>query len=224
MSKKLNIYLEITKKKTIAVALNAIGFYRIGKTEDAALASLLEYSQRYAEILNAGGCIDFQAPASLDDINIVPRYEGNATTAFGSPGIIPEEDKRKITEADREGYEKLLRICWDAFDKALASAEGKELQKGPRGGGRTQEKIIAHVRESALAYLRKQGQKVPKALHEDRGAIRIAILETLALAVKGEVPEKGPRGGAMWPTPYFVRSVVSHLIDHIWEIENRILD
>lgn len=55
-------------------------------------------------------------------------------------------------------------------------------------------------------------------------AMRIAVLETLSLAVKGEVPENGPRGGAMWPTPYFVRSVVSHLIDHIWEIENRILD
>ncbi len=219
----MDIYLEVTKKRTIAVALNAIGFYRIGKTEEDVLTSLLEYGQRYTEIVTSAE-IDFQPPTSLDEINIVHRYEGNATTAFGSPGIISDTDKRKITAADAEHYEKLIRTCWDAFDKALASAQGKELRKGPRGGGRTREKIIAHVRESELAYLRKQGQKVPKEQREDMHAIRIAVLETLTLAVKGKIPEKGPRGGAMWPTPYFVRSVVSHLVDHIWEIENRILD
>jgi hypothetical protein len=216
----MDIYLEITKKRTITVALNATGFYRIGKTEDAALTSLLEYAQRYAKIVNPAG-INFQPPTSLDEINIITRYEGNATTAFGSPGIIPDEDKRPITEAGRVHYEQLLRTCWSAFDKAITSAKWKELRKGPRGGGRTLEKIIHHVRESDLAYLRKQGQKISKELREDWGAIRIAILETLALAVRGEIPEKGPRGGAMWPTPYFVRSVVGHIVDHIWEIEDR---
>jgi hypothetical protein len=219
----MDIYLELAKKKTVAVALNAIGFYRIGKTEDEVLASLLEYGERYAKIVNPAG-IDFQPPNSLDDINIVTRYEGNSTTAFGSPGIIPDEDKRPITAADAEKYEKLLRTCWAAFDKALANAEGKELQKGPRGGGRDLEKIIAHVRDSNLAYLSKQGQKVPKQLREDRGAIRIAILEILPIAIEGSIPKEGPRGGAMWPTPYFIRSVVGHIIDHIWEIENQISD
>lgn len=219
----MNIYLELGKKRTIAVALDAIGFYRMAKSEEEALASLLEYSPRYAKLMQAGG-IDFQAPNSLDDLVIVKKYEGNATTDFGSPGIIPKEDERPITQADAEAYEKLLRACWDAFDKAIASAEGKELRKGPRGGGRDLQKIIAHVRDSNLAYLRKQGQKVPKQLREDRGAIRIAILETLPIAVAGGIPKEGPRGGAMWSTPYFIRSVTSHLVDHIWEIENRLLD
>ena len=73
-------------------------------------------------------------------------------------------------------------------------------------------------------YLRKQGQKVPIEEREDMHAIRIVILETLPLAVKGEISEKGPRGGAMWTTPYFMRSVVGHVVDHIWEIEDRILE
>ena len=222
MPNKLNIYLEVTAKKTIAVALNAIGFYRIGKTEEEVIASLLEYGQRYAKIVSPAG-IDFIPPTTLDELNIVRRYAGNATTDFGSPGIIPDEDKRKITTADAENYEKLLHACWDAFDETVANAQGKELRKGPRGGGRDLQKIIAHVRESNLAYLRKQGQKLPKVLQADRGTIRLAILETLSLAVAGNIPEKGPRGGAMWPTPYFIRSVAGHLVDHIWEIENRIL-
>ncbi|MCP4139501.1 MAG: hypothetical protein GY755_04275 [Chloroflexi bacterium] len=218
----MDIYLELGKKKTIAIALNHFGLFRIAKSEDEALESLLSYSKRYAEILNTGG-INFQAPKSLDDLNIVARYEGNATTNFGSPGIIPAEDKRKITATDAEVYKKLIHTCWNAFDKTVTYAKDKELRKGPRGGGRDLEKILRHVRESDLAYLRKQGQKIPKEQREDMHAIRIAILETLQLAVQGEIPEKGPRGGAMWPTPYFMRSVVGHIVNHIWEIEDRIL-
>ena len=221
--KKINIYLELGKKKTFVCALDWFGYFRVGKTEAEAFAALLAYGERYAKIMHTGG-IDFQAPTSLADFNIITRYEGNATTDFGSPGIIPDEDKRPITKTDSQKYEELLRACWDAFDKAIASAEGRELKTGPRGGGRDLEKIIAHVRESDLAYLSKQGQSVPKELREDRQAIRIAILETLLGAVQGDIPEKGPRGGSMWSTPYFVRRAIGHVVDHLWEIEDRILD
>jgi hypothetical protein len=220
---KMNIYLELGKKKTVAYAVDHLGYFRVAKTEEEVLEALLIYGERYAKLMHAGG-INFSAPTSLADFNIVKQYAGNATTDFGSPGIIPDEDKRPISAADAEQYEKLLRACWEAFDKAIASAEGKELKTGPRGGGRDLQKIITHVRDSNLAYLGKQGQKVPKQLREDRGAIRIAILETLTIALEGGIPAKGPRGGVMWPTPYFVRSLVGHMVDHIWEIEDRILD
>lgn len=219
---KFDVYLELGKKKIFACAVDWFGWFRVGKTESEALNSLLAYGKRYAEILNAGG-IEFQAPKSLDDFNIIARYEGNVTTDFGSPGIIPEEDKRNISKADRERYENLLRVCWVAFDKTIVHAKGKELRKGPRGSGRNLEKIIQHVRESDLAYLRRQAQKITKEEREDMHAIRIAILETLHNAVQGEIPEKGPRGGVLWPTLYFLRSVVGHVVDHIWEIEDRIL-
>lgn len=219
----MDIYLELGKKKTFACAVDWFGCFRVGKSEDEALTSLLFYSKRYAEILDAAD-ITFKAPDNIDDFNIIAKYEGNATTDFGSPGITPKEDKRKITEKDREGYEKLLHACWYVFDKTIANAEGKELRKGPRGGGRGLEKIIRHVRESDSAYLRKQGQKVPKEEREDMQAIRLVILETLHAAVRGEIPEKGPRGGALWHTPYFVRSTIGHLVDHVWEIEDRILE
>ncbi len=220
---KINIYLELGKKKTVAYAVDQLGYFRVAKTEEEVLESLLAYGERYAKLMHAGG-IDFSAPTSLADFNIIKKYEGNSTTDFGSPGIIPDEDKRPITAADAERYEKLLRTCWDALDKAVVRAEGKELRKGPRGGGRDLQKIIVHVRDSNLTYSSKQGQKVPKQLREDRGAIRIAILETLLIAIEGGIPKEGPRGGAMWPTPYFIRSVIGHVVDHIWEIEDRILD
>jgi hypothetical protein len=52
---------------------------------------------------------------------------------------------------------------------------------------------------------------------------RQAILAGLEAADKGELPEKGPRGGILWPARYFVRRVAWHVLDHAWEIEDRMV-
>jgi hypothetical protein len=38
----------------------------------------------------------------------------------------------------------------------------------------------------------------------------------------GEIPAKGPRGGLRWTARYFVRRIAWHMLDHAWEIEDRI--
>jgi hypothetical protein len=50
---------------------------------------------------------------------------------------------------------------------------------------------------------------------------RQAIVQALTAAAHGDVPERGPRGGARWSPRYFVRRVAWHLLDHAWEIEDR---
>jgi hypothetical protein len=50
---------------------------------------------------------------------------------------------------------------------------------------------------------------------------RQAIMDALAAAARGEIPERGPRGGVIWPARYFVRRVAWHALDHVWEIEDR---
>ena len=57
---------------------------------------------------------------------------------------------------------------------------------------------------------------------EDLARIRKAILDALQAAVKGELPERGPRGGILWPPRYFIRRVAWHVLDHAWEIEDRV--
>jgi hypothetical protein len=49
------------------------------------------------------------------------------------------------------------------------------------------------------------------------------ILDALASAARGEVPTQGPRGGTRWTPRYFVRRMAWHVLDHAWEIEDRIL-
>ena len=53
MSKKPNkvdVYLEVGKKKVIAGALEWPGWCRIGRDEESALQALAEYAPRYAKV------------------------------------------------------------------------------------------------------------------------------------------------------------------------------
>ena len=70
-------------------------------------------------------------------------------------------------------------------------------------------------------------QKAYKALEvndlaEELHRTREAILDALAVAAAGDLPEKGPRGGVIWPPRYFIRRVAWHVLDHTWEIDDRI--
>ena len=52
---------------------------------------------------------------------------------------------------------------------------------------------------------------------------RQAILNALTSAAHGEIAVRGPRGGIRWTPRYFVRRVAWHVLDHAWEIEDRVL-
>jgi hypothetical protein len=104
-------------------------------------------------------------------------------------------------------------------------ATGRELRKGPRGGGRDLEKILDHVLEADRGYLArlawKHKRESGKTPLEELNRTRQAILNALKAAAIGDLPEKGPRGGVIWPPRYFVRRVAWHVLDHAWEIEDR---
>jgi hypothetical protein len=52
---------------------------------------------------------------------------------------------------------------------------------------------------------------------------REAIRAALAAGARREIPRQGPRGGALWTPRYFVRRSAWHTVDHLWEIEDRIV-
>ena len=57
---------------------------------------------------------------------------------------------------------------------------------------------------------------------EDLSRLQKTLLAGLAAAVAGEIPAVGPRGGLRWTARYFVRRSVWHILDHAWEIEDRL--
>jgi hypothetical protein len=222
----MDIYLEIGAKRTFAGAVDWPGWCRIGRDEDSALQALVDSGSRYAAVLHAAR-IAFRAPADTSALAVVEQLEGNATTDFGAPDIAPSSDARPVDGAELQRLQKLLKAYWKAFDAATRAASGKQLRKGPRGGGRELEAIVEHVLGAEQGYLSRLAWKRPKEkaadLDAELEATRKAVLERLAAAAHGETPKRGPRGGAIWTPRYFVRRLGWHVLDHLWEIEDRVM-
>lgn len=225
----MRVYLEIGKKRVFAGAVDWPGWCRRGRDEEAALQALIDCGPRYARALRAiepNGHLDFQPPERVSDLTVVERLAGTSTTDFGAPDVAPAQDAEPISEPQRQRFQMLLQACWAAFDEAVQAAAGKELRKGPRGGGRDLEGIVQHVLGADANYLRRLAwtykQDKTADSREELRRTRQAILDALAAAIRGELPAQGPRGGTIWQPRYFVRRVAWHALDHAWEIQDRL--
>jgi hypothetical protein len=220
--KAYDVYLEAGSKRVFACAIDWPGWCRSGPDEAAALENLLEYAPRYAVVVRSAR-LGFTAPTRLEQLRVTERLEGNATTDFGAPGIIPSVDRAGASSADCVRFEKVLRAAWRALDAARKRATGKVLSRGPRGGGREPDAVVRHVMEAERGYLNGVGWKVSPGSDADRvTATRRAVIDALHASARGEIPARGPRGGIRWPARYFVRRVAWHAIAHAWEIERRL--
>ena len=221
---KIKVYLEAGEKRTFAGGIDWPGWCRSGRDEASALQALLDYGARYARLLRAAR-LGFEAPEDISAFIIVQRLKGNSTTDFGAPDASPAGDAKPIKDAELQRFQTLLKACWQAFDAAAHMAAGKELRKGPRGGGRELDAIIRHVLEADGAYLSRLGWKIKQADERDEALqqTRQAILKALESTASVGVPAPGPRGGVRWTARYFVRRAAWHVLDHAWEIEDRIL-
>jgi hypothetical protein len=86
--------------------------------------------------------------------------------------------------------------------------------------------MVVHVLEAEVAYLSRLGWTFERTAVVDLGSrledVRRAILEGLRAAAKGTLAVVGPRGGRRWSGRYFVRRSAWHVLDHAWEIEDRL--
>ncbi len=220
----IQIFLETGRRKTFAGAVAWPGWCRSGRDEVAAVQAMLDYGPRYAQVVGGSG-VEFRLPAGSSDLLVAERHTGNATTDFGAPAIVLDADREPLDPAELQHLRALLGACWQAFDDAVERAAGRELRKGPRGGGRELGQIVDHVLEADHAYLarlvwkrrREHGLDPSKELE----AVRRDVQGALDVAVREGLPERGPRGGVIWPPRYFVRRVAWHVLDHAWEIEDR---
>lgn len=218
-------YLESGQKRVFAGARDYPGWCRSGRDEASALQALLAYATRYQRALAAAG-IDFEPPGDLADLAVVERHPGSVTTDFGAPDSELGADTLPMDSGEYQRQIAILLACWEAFLAAVKRAEGLELRKGPRGGGRELAQIVSHVLEAEAAYLRKLGWKqtgeFDAASEEAFAAIRQQVLSATQAAHNSELPKMGPRGGRMWTLRFYLRRAAWHLLDHAWEIEDRI--
>lgn len=223
---KIDVYLEVGVKKTFAGVVDWPGWCRSGRSEADALQALFDQAPRYIQVIERAG-MSIPKLKVVSSLEVIERLAGNATTDFGAPDLAPSADSQPVDEADLLRLQSFLNACWQAFDLAAQAAVGKELSRGPRGGGRNLDGIIDHVLGSAEGYLGRLAWKLPKSESADLQLrlqrTRAAVQDALNHSAHGGVEEQGPRGGKRWTARYFVRRTAWHILDHAWEIEDRIL-
>jgi len=223
----IRVFVEMGQKRIIASAVDWPGWCRGGRDESSALQALADYGARYAQAMQRMK-IEFEVPAGSSEMKVIERQAGNASTDYGVPGIVFEGDREPLDRVEFERLQMRLLACWQAFDHAMQLAEFKELRKGPRGGGRDLDAIFEHVllaeRQAYLGRLawKLKTEEVPVS-SEALSQTRQEVLAALAAGMNGDLPKQGPRGGSVWPLRYFIRRAAWHVLDHTWEIEDRIV-
>lgn len=214
----IRIVLEETPKKTFASALDWPGWSRSGKSEAAAMDTLLAYADRYRPIVERAGIVF----PEIDGVEIVERMPGDAGTEFGVPGRVHAVDRQPLVGDELAQKTAILIACWDElFD--VAARVTPELKKGPRGGGRDRDRIVSHVIEADRSYARQLDVRTsPFSLDPlDRAAVdahRKAVIAALPEYADGHTrTEKG------WPIRYTIRRMAWHILDHAWEMEDKTL-
>jgi hypothetical protein len=223
--KKIKVYLEVGQKRTFAGAVDWPGWCRSGRDEESALQALFEYGPRYGRVLRPAQ-LEFEPPSDTSSFVVVEKLKGNATTDFGAPAIAPSVDADPVKPQALDQLEKVLKACLREFEASVKKAGGKSLSTGPRGGGRQIENMIEHVLGSNEGYLNQVGWKIQRdttaSMEGQLKQSQKAILDALQASARGEIPAKGPRGGIRWTARYFARRTAWHILDHAWEIEDRI--
>ncbi len=216
MGDTIAVGLESTPKRVFASAFEWPGWSRSGRDEAGALAALVACAGRYGGVVRAAG---FALPTTAAaDLDVVERAAGSASTVFGVPGVIFGADARLVDAGDCERLAALVRASWASLDQAAGRAPA-ELRKGPRGGGRDRDAILAHVVDAEAAYARQMGIR-PAERHPGDAATLVALRAAL-LSVIAAPSDGGLIPGGRWPVRYAARRIAWHALDHAWEIEDR---
>jgi len=211
----IKLYVEATDKKAFACALDWPGWARSAKTEELAIEALASYAPRYAAVARAAG---IRWPTKLD-FQVMERLKGSATTDFGALDKPAAADFAKITRLSATRQAALLQASWQLLDDLAVHAPAA-LRKGPRGGGRDRDKVVEHVNAAEASYARSIGiTQDPKTADLSPAAVarrRERIVEVLSKSSTGSA-----LNGRRWPTRYAVRRFAWHVLDHVWEIEDK---
>jgi hypothetical protein len=209
------VYLEQGPKRSFACAVDWPGWCRVARGDDAALQMLADYAPRYAKVAARAGST-LQAPR-VADLEVVERVPGTLTTDFGAPDRPASLDSASVKAAEAKRMAALLSAAWAELDDVAARSPAS-LRKGPRGGGRDRDAMVAHVVEAERSYARKLDVRMTAPEWRDGGIgeLRRRIVAAVSRPSDGRpVVERG------WPVRYMVRRVAWHVLDHAWEMEDR---
>ena len=211
---------EIGTTRAFAWALDWPGWCRGARDRLLLPAALCAAAPRYAVVASQAGLEFLANPAALTpaDLDLLETVEGSAGTDFGVAYTVAEHDRRPVAADDADRMTRLVLAAWVVFDRVVAAAPAV-LAKGPRGGGRDRDKIVAHCVASDSAYAGQMGIRLKEPSPTDRPAVeagRRAMLDLLRRPSDGS-----PLAGRKWPARYAARRIAWHTLAHAWEIEDK---
>ena len=202
-------------KRAVAFSLDWPGWSRGARSPELALETLESYRDRYRPIVEIAGMThEFDAAGPLE---VVEDRVGTGSTDFWGISFSPSSTEHgPLDAADLERRLTLLQACWTFFD-GVAARVSPEMRKGPRGGGRDRDKILAHVVNAEASYIRKLGIRASTAGQDVPDPVwRPAVLDAVRSAQdSGALKERG------WTARYAARRIAWHVLDHAWEIEDK---
>jgi len=220
MADRLRVLLELgRKRRVVAGAIDWPGLDRWGTSDDDAIAKLLTYMPRYQDVAGRAGMAE-ELAALAGDVDVVERGPGNSSTDFWGVAHVPSQLEAEVLSSSAlDRRLDLLRACWAWFDDVAAGAPA-ELVLGSRGGGRSRDQIIRHVilnepdQFSRKVEVRTPFDDVltPDGLRDHR----VAYLD----AIRTYNAEGKP--ARTWPIQFLIRRTANHVMDHGWEIQDRI--
>jgi len=210
------VYLEAGKRKVFACAPRWPGWCRPGRGEEAALAALAAAAPRYAEVCARAG-FAFDPVEAVAGFEVLERVTGSATTDFGALDVAPALDGEPVAVQEAQQLATLIETAWGLFEQTAALAP-PVLRKGPRGGGRDRDEIVAHVRETEVLHARMLGLRERPFPPQDVAAVERVRARILAeiRAGAGRPPEE--RARSRRPARFVARRTAWHSLDHAWEI------
>jgi hypothetical protein len=212
----IDIAEEVVPRRAFAWAVDWPGWCRSGRSPTLAREALVVAWPRYAAVAARAGLT--LPEVSEPDLRVVEAVDGSAGTEFGVPSAITAFDRRPTTAAEADRLSALVAAAWTLFDEVVARSP-EVLRKGPRGGGRDRDTMLAHVIGADHAYAREIGVRHRPPDPADRSAVeaeRAAMLDVLI-----EPSDGGPLAGRRWTQRYAARRIAWHALDHAWEIEDR---
>ena len=208
-----DIYVELDGTRAIAWSPEWPGWCRIRTSEEEAVQALIDTEERYRLIAQRAGLLF--APG---DLVVVERLQGDANTPSGEPSALASTDTRPIDATTAQRHGTLLRAAWDMLEEVVAISP-PTLRKVPRGAGRDRDGIRRHVIDAERAYARKIGVRYKPFEMNDTSTLQAMRDEIAAVLSKPSAGEPLVAGG--WYASYAVSRMAWHVVDHMWEIEDR---
>ena len=211
---KIAVVVEAGAKKSFARAIDWPGWSRSGKTGELALDALAASAPRYVVVAENAG-----EPFEPDEYEIVEEVPGGGGTDFGVPSVVTDLDRRPTDRADANRLVRLVEAAWVTLDHVTAAAPA-ELRKGPRGGGRDRDPMVAHVVEAEGAYAREMGITLTRQ-PDPADPASVDLMRSAMLDRLREPSDGSPLAGRRWTARYAAGRIAWHALDHAWEMEDR---